>query len=203
MDFTLHPVSFVGDLVRRSQGPLTLSFSRYFYRPRSALDEREIFEVPGSMISEAWLDEQLSGLREGWDLALNSNVVDARGRTYHIPMVDFVGDAGSFFLDGRCREIVGHRVHDEMLAYSSGRSLHGYSSAFLSPREWVSYMARLLLIDFPGEPELIDHRWIGHRLCARYAALRWSANGAQYLAYPRRLNLAAQLRPAHASRAII
>jgi len=188
-EFEFHPLRFVDELICRYGQGITFSFSRYFYRPRSPIDEREIFLVPGKELSDDWLRVQMLGLAPGWDLALNSSVIDARGRTRHIPMIDFIGDAARFFVDGRSRDIIGHRIYDEMIAYSSGRSLHGYSLALLSPREWVAYMARLLLVDFPGEAGLIDHRWIGHRLGSGYAALRWSANSSEYLAYPHRFDI--------------
>ncbi|WP_313230347.1 hypothetical protein [Stenotrophomonas acidaminiphila] len=190
-EFALHPLRFVDELIGIYGKGITLSFSRYFYRPRSPIDEREVFCVSAEQMSDAWLKEQLQGLAPGWDLALNSNVIDLRGRTRHIPMIDFVGDAAKFFVDGRSRDIVGHRIYDEMMAYSSGRSLHGYSFSLLSPGEWVAYMARLLLVDSPGEVPLIDHRWIGHRLSSGYAALRWSANNPHYSEYPRQYDLLA------------
>lgn len=192
-DFSEHPIQFVHQLTDAHGSDLTLSFSKYFYRERSTIDEREIIQVASQEVTVEWFKRQLVSLDTGWDIALNSNVVDARGRTRHIPMIDFVGDAVRFFVDGRCRDIVGHRVYDGMVAYSSGRSLHAYSLALLSPGDWVAYMARLLLIDFPSEQGLIDHRWIGHRLSAGYAALRWSANGEHYVDYPRHLDLAAEL----------
>jgi acid stress-induced BolA-like protein IbaG/YrbA len=188
-EFELHPLRFVDELIRMHGDDITLSFSKYFYRPRSPIDERETFSVPAKEVSAEWLKAELQSLKAGWDLALNSSVVDVRGRTRHIPMIDFIGDAAKFFVDGRSRDIVGHKIYDEMIAYSSGRSLHGYSLTLLSPGEWVAYMARLLLVDFPGEPGLIDHRWIGHRLNGGYSALRWSANSSEYLALPKRFDL--------------
>jgi hypothetical protein len=36
-------------------------------------------------------------------------------------------------------------------------------------------MGRLLLLNLPEKPCLVDTRWVGHRLIGGYAALRWSA----------------------------
>ncbi|HEL4807431.1 TPA: hypothetical protein UN084_002982 [Stenotrophomonas maltophilia] len=190
-DYSTHPLSFVRGLVEQYGEDITFSFSRYFYRPRSPVDEREIIQVSAKLISDAWLEDEMNSLLPNWDLALNSVVLDSRGRTRHIPMIDFIGDAARFFIDRRSRDIVGHRIYDEMIPFSSGRSLHGYSSVLLAPGEWISYMARLLLVDFPDEDPMIDHRWVGHRLAGGYSALRWSANGDNYLDYPRRFDLAA------------
>lgn len=194
IELSTHPIVIARKLIEVYDAEFTFNFSKYFYRERSAIDEREVIQVHSSDLTSEWFVDQIESLQDGWDIALNSNVTDARGRTRHIPMIDFVGHAVGFFTDGRCRDIVGHRVYDEMVAYSSGRSLHAYSLALLVPRDWISYMARLLLIDFPGERNLIDHRWIGHRLSAGYAALRWSANSDHYIDYPRYLDLATELR---------
>ncbi|WP_429000974.1 hypothetical protein [Stenotrophomonas maltophilia] len=94
---------------------------------------------------------------------------------------------GSFSTRGR--DIVGHKIYDETIPFTSGRSFLGYSLALLSPGEWVTYMAKLLLVDFLGEPPLIDHRCVGHRLARGYAALRWSSNSDRYLGYPKRFDL--------------
>ena len=63
---------------------------------------------------------------------------------------------------------------------NSGRSFHAYSLRLISPKEWREFMGRLLLLNLPGRSSFIDSRWVGHRLVAGYASLRWTANSEQY-----------------------
>lgn len=55
--------------------------------------------------------------------------------------------------------------------------------------KWNRFLGRLLLMNEPGSPALVDARWIGHRLIGGYAALRWSANSAQHDSVPKRIRL--------------
>ena len=182
-----HPIVVAGFLRERYGDELTLQFSRYFYRPRSVFDEREVFEVNIWEISDSWLEAQFSSLRPGWELALNSLVISKGGRRLHLPMIDFVGKDLGVVGTPRFTETVGRKLTSEMLYFDSGRSVHAYSITLLTRSNWVKYMGRLLLLNEPGEKPRIDSRWIGHRLHSGYAALRWSKNTNLYTSLPVRI----------------
>jgi len=179
-----HPIAIVYDLISSLGEDYTFNFSRYFYRPQNPLDEREVFSAVGAEIDDEWLDAQFSQLKEGWELALNSEVTDPRNRRFHIPMIDFHGRQTDFLLSPYFRSMVGSRFHGSMRIYDSGRSFHAYSSILMSNKEWLGFMGALLLLTQPEGPPIVDVRWVGHRLIGGYSALRWSCNSSHYLQYP-------------------
>lgn len=185
MKTSTHPILIVYDLIGALGEDYTFNFSRYFYRPQSPLDEREVFSVLGADINDEWLTRQLSQLREGWELALNSEVIDPRNRRFHIPMIDFYGRRTDFMLSPYFRAMVGHRFHSMMNIFDSGRSYHAYAPILMSNKEWLAFMGALLLLTLPDSPPVVDVRWVGHRLIGGYSALRWSCNSSHYLAFPK------------------
>jgi len=186
-DYNTHPVGFVRDLISRYGDGLQLQFSRYFYRPQAILDQRECFDVSANEITPAWVEHQVSSLRPGWELALNSKVKDERRRTHHIGMIDFVGRPAFSELSEHVRNMLGAHTLTMMSYYDSGRSFHGYVADLMEPGEWHRFLGRLLLMNVPDSSPIVDARWIGHRLLGGYSALRWSANSAQHRQLPTRV----------------
>ncbi len=194
--YNLHPIRVI-DYLRKSYGSeLTLSFSEYRYSPQSVFDERYLFEVPIDQVSVEWFSEKLATLQDGWDLALNSVVVDKRDRRQHIPMIDFAKRCVEEADIALMRSIIGNALTSSFLYFDSGRSFHAYGLQLISPGEWREFMAKLLLLNMPAGEHLIDARWVGHRLVAGYGALRWSANSDFYLQVPR----ATQIKAVHSDR---
>jgi hypothetical protein len=72
----------------------------------------------------------------------------------------------------------------QLAIYNSGRSYHIYAYALLSTRRWTQFMGRCLLLNRPDRSELVDARWVGHRLLAGYGALRWTHGNVWYLSEP-------------------
>lgn len=184
-----HPIGYVYDLANRYGDDLVLSFSRYFYRPMSVVDEREEFRVSVLEVTPDWVSRQIELLPDGWELALNSKVLDSRGRAHHVGMIDFVGIPSSVTLIDKLRYLLGATAAREMYLYLSGRSLHGYIAKLMKPKEWREFLGRLLLINFPNEAPVVDSRWVGHRLIGGYSALRWSANSEWHQQMPRRAKI--------------
>lgn len=195
IDVAVHPVIMAYYLVDRYGEDLTLSFSRYFYRPQSVFDQREQFSVSVLEVTPEWVARQIASLAPGWELAINSSVVDKRGRMLHMPMIDFVASDMGFAKSSAFNELIGRDITRSFVYFNSGRSLHAYSATLLSRPEWRRYMAKLLLLNLPGEPPIIDSRWVGHRLLNGYAALRWSKNTDHYPSLPVRM----QVNPAKGS----
>ena len=180
IDFRAHPISLV-PIWRSTFGPDSLiTFSRYRYIPQDVVDRRETISVELSGLTTSWLSEQLKNLAEEHDLALHS-LVKSGGRRVHIPMVDFA--AMNLSVD----EVVSwasNYLGITLRLFDSGRSLHGYGLEPISTEKWYRFMGLLLLANKPEQPQLVDSRWVGHRLLAGYSALRWSANSKHYLRMP-------------------
>lgn len=179
-----HPVALISRLCAAYGSDLTLSFSRYFYRPRQLLDERFVYNVPAHEVDAEWLAEAIDQLESEWELALNSVVLDGRGRRKHLGMIDFVGRPSIDRVRERVRNFLGSRVAAGLVLFDSGRSIHGYSLDLMGPADWHQFLGRLLLMNAPGEEPMVDERWIGHRLIGGYSALRWSANSSHHLVVP-------------------
>jgi len=185
IDVSAHPILFLYDLLNSLEGSYTFNFSRYFYRPQSPIDEREIIRVGGDEINNDWLTHQVQSLKEGWEIALNSEVIDHRNRTFHIPMIDFSGKDESIFFSGQFRDVLGRRHFENIYVYDSGRSYHSYALMLMGGKAWVEFMGGLLILNLPSKPAVIDSRWVGHRLISGYSALRWSCHSEHYLDYPK------------------
>lgn len=181
-----HPFFFLEPLFGR-EGAI-FHFSRYIYTPDSLFDERELFEVPGSDLTGEWLGDQFRALKPDQELAIHSKVV-IDGRTVHIPMLDFAtGQIGPEQLQ-RVRAFLPERVFVTSAFYHSGRSFHAYSKHLLAPKDWYAFLGRALLINPPEDGQIIDTRWVGHRLIAGYCSLRFSNNSRQYRAMPRKVSI--------------
>lgn len=183
-DPATHPVGLISRLANAYGWEIKLHFSRYFYRPQSVFDERECFQVSILDVTAEWLTAEVVALKKGWELALNSKVIDQRGRTRHVGMIDFMGCPDMNLVAERVRNLLGAGAAKRIAYYDSGRSIHGYILEMMSPAEWHRYLGRMLLMNAPDESPLVDARWIGHRLLGGYSALRWSANSQHYLQVP-------------------
>lgn len=182
----LHPFHFIRSLFGREEAQIT--FSRYVYTPDSLFDDREFFTLYGNEVTEDRINREISLLRPDQELALHSNV-KIKGKTFHIPMIDFSIEEslGSEVFD-RMSQYLPKKLMLNMAAYASGRSYHAYSTTLLSPKDWQEFMGRLLLINPRNQSNIVDSRWIGHRLIGGFSSLRWSNNSNQYLGMPSQIN---------------
>ena len=184
-----HPYEFLKALREKPQAIFHLS--KYVSKADSLLDERQNLSVSASDFSSDWVNREVSSLRPDQELAIHSTIT-IDGRTWHIPMIDFAVDGAiSAEVLDRLRLFLPRAVVLNLAVFASGRSFHAYSTALLSPKEWVSFMGRLLLVNPRGRRELIDSRWIGHRLIGGFCSLRWSNNSGMYLGAPSRVRLPA------------
>jgi hypothetical protein len=183
-----HPYFFLESLFSRPDA--VFSFSRYVYTPDSVFDEREVFETAGHDITAGWLENQIEALHENQELAIHSRVI-MQGRAWHIPMLDFATTRISNDELSRLRAFLPAKAFRSAAFFNSGRSFHLYSEALITPKEWLEFLGRALLVNPREEPPIIDSRWIGHRLLAGYCSLRLSNSSNQYRGMPRRVGLAA------------
>ncbi len=180
-----HPYYFLATL--REKKDSTFFFSKYVYTPDSLFDERECFSIEGGEFSAERINQEIGWLRPDQELAIHSKI-QIKGRAWHIPMIDFSTEdkiSGEDF--DRMSLYLPKAIMLNMAVYASGRSYHAYSTTLLSPKEWLDFMGRLLLINPRNKIELIDSRWIGHRLIGGFCSLRWSKNSNQYKGMPTRI----------------
>lgn len=175
-----HPIELL-DFYLAAFGPFELEFSKYVYRPRSTVDDREYFRASASEAASRYRELE-AGLSAGQDLALHSTFTFSQGPR-HIPMMDLMGKFEEAWVEpiGRMMALFGV---GEFAVYSTGRSAHVYGLGLISHEQVAPFFARSLLLNLPDQAPIVDSRWIGHRLLAGYGSLRWSCNGGQYLHKP-------------------
>lgn len=182
-----HPIEVIELIAKEQRRDSEFEFSIYEYIPQSLLDNRDVFTLSAHEISENKIEGIISKLPHDRELALHSKV--RIGKTVkHIPMIDFQGKINEIspFIS-RIENTLPRKISKELIFFDSGRSLHAYSPILLNKEEWHNLMGRLLLISLPKEENIIDVRWVGHRIIAGYGSLRWSNNTNQYLRLPRKI----------------
>lgn len=181
-----HPFFLIRDLASTLNDDAEFEFSTYEYEPQSILDHREIERIAAWNFTEDLIEQKIQSLPKNKELAIHS-AVRINKKMFHIPMIDFVAPQQEISKKiDTIRQILPREIFNEISFYNSGRSCHAYSVRLIKHSEWVSLMGRLLLITKPNENQIIDTRWIGHRLLAGYSSLRWSNNSSQYIALPRK-----------------
>jgi hypothetical protein len=183
-----HPVYFLEPLFAR-EGAL-FHFSRYVYKPDSLLDDRELLTVAGSDLTIDWFEKQFESLEHDQELAIHSTVA-MNGRALHIPMLDFATNHIGPMQLHRLQMFLPKRVFTNFAFYNSGRSFHAYSAHLLPPKDWYQFLGRALLVNPRDQAEIIDARWVGHRLIGGYCSLRLSNNSQQYKGMPKKVSIRA------------
>lgn len=180
-----HPYAFMRLLKRALPAETVFEFSSYRYEPQTLEDRRHLFTVVCSEFDREWFETIITQRGHGEEVALHSRVRIPGTRELHIPMIDFATSS----LDelAECAKVFKELRLPQPYIFSSGRSYHGYVATLVDTSTWVRFMGALLLCNRPGRPEIVDSRWVGHRLIAGYSALRWTQNTSQYLSPPRRV----------------
>lgn len=182
-----HPFFFLAKILSEERAVFHLS--KYTYTPDSLFDEREYVSISAKEFTAEWVERAIGSLGPGQELAVHSKVL-IKNRTFHIPMIDFsLEEALTAKVVDRMRCFLPRAVMLNLAIYESGRSYHAYSTALLPPKSWIEFMGRMLLINSKHNLDVIDSRWIGHRLIGGYSSLRWSNNTNQYLGMPKRVTL--------------
>jgi len=183
-----HPAEVVEKLAHDYGDDITLQFVIYIHVPQALADERKIHDIHFHDM-KSWFRSASQGLAPREEIALQSIVRIGRNESaMHLPMVDFDVSAT---LDDLKRTIGKLRDYGltEFFAYDSGRSFHLYCLPLIQEEELSRFFGRLLLLNEPEHHPTIDSRWIGHRLIAGCAALRWTANSSHYRKTPTRIVL--------------
>lgn len=183
MNYSTHPFFHVFE-VSIDWGEVDFEFSVYEYKPQSILDNRTTITVNSNYFDSDWLDSTLASLEGNDELAFNSRIRRG-GRYRHLPLIDLNCSVEELDLAKRAlRKVLPNRDFVNLVFYDSGRSIHAYGVHLLGQNEWIRFMGRLLLANFPGEIDAVDTRWIGHRLLGGYSSLRWSSNSSHYIKRP-------------------
>lgn len=175
-----HPLSFVEAFLAAQRQVCQVALSVYRYQPQSLTEVRAQYLIPPDELRLQY-ERLLTQLGDDKEIAFDSLVrvaADGEPLERHIPLVDFKSS------DGDEVQAVVERLRAEnggasAALYSSGRAFHLYLGVLLPREEWLRFMGRTLLLNLPGQPEMIDARWVGHRLMGGYAALRWSARSSR------------------------
>lgn len=181
-----HPRAFIGEVASCFPDLSSFELSVYTHRPVAVSDRREVFEVGRECLEDSYrqIEENLS---LGQEIAFNSRCYFGRAkprRVRHLLLADFKCSD----LKGQIDDILRFAREWEatrIALYSSGRSYHLYGDLLVPEERWPALMGRLILLNLPSQSEIVDTRWVGHRLLGGYAALRWSANSPQHQEKPR------------------
>lgn len=181
-----HPYWHVRSIVEQRDDIETLSMSYYSYRPQTVTDQRVTWKISAvEFLDSSQVENIIAETPPGQELAIHSDIVFKSGTRQHLVMVDMSTSAKAH-LD-KLRTYLGDHFFQQIAWFNSGRSFHGYGEKLLSEQAWVQFMGLLLLANQPRIEPTVDPRWIGHRLLAGYAALRWTKNTAFYLTPPSKI----------------
>jgi hypothetical protein len=121
---------------------------------------------------------------KGFDVIVESRMDFDHQESLHIPMIDFATTQHSLLgLLDEMLDVTGVDPADLVL-FNSGRSFHGYAIGGLSETKWRHFTAGLLLLSVPGKQEVVDRRWVGHRLQKGCGGLRLTKVSKKYLQMP-------------------
>lgn len=182
-----HPYWQVRAVLDRHHGVIAVPVSYYTYKPRTVEDKRTTWEIAISdFLNEEYMANVIEKTPGGQEMAIHSNVQINGGQTAHLVMIDMSTSARAHL--EKLRAFLGDNFYQQISWYASGRSFHGYGTELLSQENWYQFMGLLLLANQPNLEPTVDPRWIGHRLIAGYAALRWTKNTSQYIGVPSKLD---------------
>lgn len=129
----------------------------------------------------------LCGVRMGEDISMGNKIHIASshsdGLDFWYPQMDFQTSAVSRNALLPNMDVV-EQSECDMAIYTSGRSYHGYGTRLRTYAAWVEYMGRMLLLNNPTRPDVVDPRWIGKSLAVGQSYLRMTAESDQYLKVP-------------------
>lgn len=184
---TSHPYWHVRSILGRRNDVDFLSLSYYTYTPRSVKDARFKFDVRfQDFFNIDLMFDLMQRAPQGQEMAIHSDVRLLTGEVVHLVMLDMSTSAKAHL--EKLKAFLGDNFFEEIIWYRSGRSFHGYGQTLLTQDEWVKFMGLLLLANQPKLEPTVDPRWIGHRLLAGYAALRWTKNTDYYISMPIQLS---------------
>lgn len=178
-----HPYWHVRAVVEQRGDVLAVPVSYYTYMPRAVIDTRSEWLIPvEEFLNPERVFRYMEQTPRGQEMAMHSDIRLTSEMRVHLVMVD-MSTSSKAHLE-KLRMFLGDNFFHKISWYGSGRSFHGYGESLLPEAEWVKFMGLLLLANQPKLEPTVDPRWIGHRLLAGYASLRWTKNTHYYLGLP-------------------
>jgi len=172
------PIEVIKSIMKGSDpGLFEFHLATYSKTTNYADYKKTIFPVNGSEI-ESLVPKALGDLKPGEEMALHSSVY-VGGYPKHIPMIDFFSPNFQQCVLGL---VWAFGSIEDYAFYHSGNSYHAYRKTLLSEEEWHKFMGKLILINKTSQ--IVDTRWIGHRLVQGCGALRWSCNSGKHVKVP-------------------
>lgn len=183
-----HPYWHVRDIVLNRSDVQHVPASYYTYLPQTVAESRTEWLIKSAdFLEPEFMENLLESTPTGQEMAVHSDLRLEGGGSAHLVMVD-MATASKAHLE-KLRVFLGDHFFREIAWFTSGRSFHGYGQSLLPKDDWVKFMGLLLLANKPRLEATVDPRWIGHRLMAGYAALRWTINTDHYLKPPTRIQM--------------
>lgn len=186
---TKHPLAAIMGFCSSHPEIKQIEFSIYKYQPQTVADTRIIVPCEARRMRSTFYRLR-KNLDKDQEVAFHSRVYVKtwkswyRPQIFHIPMIDFSNEVTLADL-AQLESVLQDFNCDKAFLFSSGRSYHLYGLTLLTPDTWVNFMGRILLLNLPSNHNLVDCRWVGHRLMAGYASLRWTKNTKHYKSSPR------------------
>lgn len=175
-----HPLHLIKKIIKENR--IEYFFvSTYKYVPNSIVDVRNTFKI----LADQDIDQQITNVPMSKDeeLAIHSVVYSKKNNDLlHIPMVDFFSSSIEE-ISFAIKKIQTIFPFDTYI-YDSGRSYHAYMNCVINSKQWYEYIGYLLLLNETHKPNVVDVRWLGHRLIAGYFSLRLSCNSSNYIKTP-------------------
>lgn len=165
--------------------PRNMTYVLDYYSPVPRFDEedgeyppdttRKTELIPGKkLFDKDTMSEYVEDLEDGEELGLRNIVVNSRGQTVRIPMIDFATSVPpEVFKEAIKKASVDLEILKHFKFFSSGESYHGYCDIITHMgTAWHIFLGELLLLNRKGEPPFIDSRWVGHSLRKDASVLR-------------------------------
>lgn len=156
-------------------------FSKYQYLPSHHEDLRVVYESHVEDVGEQ-LHREIVNLKSPHELAVHSKVKRA-GHSYHIPMIDFASTKLDK-VEAALSRLMLYSRPDHYYIFNSGRSFHAYGEGILSTIELYEFYGSLLLLNNINVSDVVDARWVGHRLIGGYSSLRISSSSKRHYHEP-------------------
>lgn len=178
-----HPYWLVRSVVAQRDDVVAVPASYYTYLPRTVADIRSEWLIPvEEFLNPELMHRYMEQTPDGHEMAVHSDIRLSSQERVHLVMVDMATSSKAHL--EKLRAFLGDNFFQKISWYGSGRSFHGYGESLLPEVNWVKFMGLLLLANLPKLEPTVDPRWIGHRLLAGYASLRWTKNTDHYLGLP-------------------
>jgi hypothetical protein len=162
----------------------SFEFARYRYVKGQIKDERKIIKIEYNEIKENIFELFIKEKNLGIEWALQSRVYDNENNIKHIPMIDLSGKVTENEMYEIAIALKDLEIY-KIAIYESGKSYHVYGiDKLLHENEFYKFCGRILLLNKPGAHQIIDARWVGHRILAGYFSLRWTNSAKNYFRHP-------------------